>query len=152
MSQHTLWTRYIPDEMGNTSRSVTRNTDHILSESQIFLRKRRTIGYRLRKTSFTTGMKYKLTDKRLSELVLLASVPKIVETFPDYTPSLRTIYRRLEKCGITKPRERKRNYKRTLLFSAPSYLTDREAEALIDTKIRPCLKNCACLSSKKTHI
>lgn len=81
-------------------------------------------------------MKYKLTDKRLSELVLLASVPKIVETFPDYTPSLRTIYRRLEKCGITKPRERKRNYKRTLLFSAPSYLTDREAEALIDTKIQ----------------
>ena len=40
-------------------------------------------------------MTYRLSDKQLSELVCIISIPKIIETFPDYSPSSRTIYRRL---------------------------------------------------------
>lgn len=81
-------------------------------------------------------MKFKLSDKRLSELCLLISIPKIIELFPDYTPAERTIYRRLERYGIKQPRAVRKNYRQKLLLQAPAHLTDWQAKVLVDQKIR----------------
>ena len=81
-------------------------------------------------------MKFRLSDKRLSELCLLISIPKIIERFPDYSPAERTIYRRLERYGISQPRVVRKNYRQKLLLQAPSELTDRQAKVLVDEKIR----------------
>ena len=85
-------------------------------------------------------MTYRLSDKQLSELVLLISVPKIVELFPEYAPTERTIYRRLERHGIIRPLKAQQEYRKNLLLSAPPNLTDRDAEILIDAKIQAMLE------------
>ena len=79
---------------------------------------------------------YKLTDKQLSELVLLLSVPQIAEMFPRYTPTERTIYRRLNRNGISRPDKARRAYRTSLLLDAPPNLTDREALVLINKNIQ----------------
>ena len=85
-------------------------------------------------------MRFKLSDKRLSELCLLISIPKIIERFPDYTPAERTIYRRLERYGITQPRTARKNYRQKLLLQAPAHLTDWQAKTLVDQKIRELIE------------
>ena len=79
---------------------------------------------------------YKLTDKQLSELVLLLSVPQIAEMFPRYTPTERTIYRRLNRNGISRPDKARSAYRTSLLLDAPPNLTDREALVLINKNIQ----------------
>lgn len=81
-------------------------------------------------------MTYRLSDKQLSELVLLVSVQKITEIFPRYSPAARTIYRRLAKHGIIHPLKAHQEFKRELLLAAPPNLTDKDAELLIETKIQ----------------
>lgn len=81
-------------------------------------------------------MSYTLSDKRLSELVLLISVSDITKIFPKYAPTARTIYRRLEKYGIKRPRNARLEFKRQLLLAAPPNVSDKEAEALIEAKIQ----------------
>lgn len=85
-------------------------------------------------------MTYTLSDQQLSELVLLTSVADIVKTFPEYAPTGRTIYRRLEKYGIKKPREARNEFKRQLLLAAPPNVSDADAQALIDLKVQAMLE------------
>ena len=81
-------------------------------------------------------MNYKLSDRELSELCLFISVRQIKELFPDYAPSVRTIYRRLAKHGINLPSDAQSNFKTKLLLAAPVELDDNEANALIDKHIQ----------------
>ena len=93
-------------------------------------------------------MTYRLSDKQLSELVLVTSVLKITELFPRYSPAERTIYRRLAKHGINRPLKAQQEFRRNLLLSAPPNLTDKAAEILIDAKIQEMLEE-LCLSIEK---
>jgi hypothetical protein len=81
-------------------------------------------------------MSYRLSDKQLSELVLLVSVQKITEIFPRYSPAARTIYRRLARHGIIHPLKAQQEFKRQLLLAAPPHLSDKDAQALIDEKLQ----------------
>ena len=81
-------------------------------------------------------MEYKLSDRELSELCLFISVREITRAFPSYTPSPRTIYRRLEKHGIKHPSLARDNFRLRLLKSAPLSLSDTEAKALIEQEIQ----------------
>lgn len=94
-------------------------------------------------------MTYRLSDKQLSELVLLISVQKITELFPRYTPAERTIYRRLAKHGIIRPLKAQQEFRRELLLAAPPNLTDKDAEILIETKIQAMLEElCASIEAE----
>ena len=81
-------------------------------------------------------MTYRLSDKQLSELVCIISIPKIIETFPDYSPSTRTIYRRLALHGIKDFKKVRTDFSRQLLLAAPPHLSDKDAQALIDEKLQ----------------
>ena len=83
---------------------------------------------------------YKLTDKQISELILLMSVNELRENFSRYAPAVRTIYRRLEEYGIHKPAEVRRDFRRDLLLAAPPFITDEEAEELVDLKIQEMIR------------
>ena len=93
-------------------------------------------------------MNYKLSDKELSELCLFISVRQIKEVFPDYAPSVRTIYRRLARHGINVPSDAKTNFKTKLLLAAPVELDDREANAQIDEHIQTMFED-VCASIEK---
>nr|BDD47648.1 hypothetical protein 6 [Paracoccaceae bacterium] len=86
-------------------------------------------------------MTYRLSDRQLSELVLLVSVSNIVDLFPNYSPAKRTIYRRLERWGISKPEQARKEFRRQLLLAAPPHLTDDDAEVLIEAKIQAMLED-----------
>ena len=94
-------------------------------------------------------MTYRLSDKQLSELVCLIPVPKIIETFPRFSPSLRTIYRRLGSHGIKRPAKVRSDFRRELLLSAPPNVSDKDAELLIDLKLQEMLEElCASIEAE----
>lgn len=83
---------------------------------------------------------FRLSDRQLSELVCFLSVPEIQQIFPEYSPTVRTIYRRLSAYGITKPGKVRSDFRKELLLAAPPNVSDRDAELLIDLKIQEMLE------------
>ena len=81
-------------------------------------------------------MRYQLSDKQLLELVCHASIPKIVQTFPDFVPSERTIYRRLEKYGIRSPSQMRDELLHEIVLHAPPEISDERADSLARQEIR----------------
>ena len=77
-------------------------------------------------------MSYRLSDKQLVKLVQLTSISDIKRRFPDYSPSIRTMYRRLELIRLNKPSEYKKDFRTYILNQIPYGVTEQEANAHID--------------------
>ena len=78
----------------------------------------------------------------------LASIKEIRDRFPDYSPSERTIYRRLSAIGITKPVEHRREFNKSVLQQIPYGVTDSEAKDCIDRVIQEAFED-LCTSIEK---
>ena len=86
-------------------------------------------------------LKFELTTKQIAELCLYLSVPEMKQVIPEYLPSQRTIYRRLERFGILKPDVAKKKFEKDLIKAAPFNLTDKEAREAVEREIERRLVN-----------
>ena len=86
-------------------------------------------------------LKFELTTKQIAELCLYLSVPEMKQAIPEYLPSQRTIYRRLERFGILKPDAAKKKFEKDLIQAAPFNLTDKEAREAVEIEIERRLVN-----------
>jgi len=85
--------------------------------------------------------KFEVSTKQLAELCLYLSIPEIQKIIPEYLPSQRTIYRRLEQFGIKRPDTDRRKFEIELIKAAPSHLTDEEAKEAVEQEIKERLVN-----------
>jgi len=85
--------------------------------------------------------KFEVSTKQIAELCLYLSIPEIQQIIPEYLPSQRTIYRRLEQFGIKRPDTDRRKFKIELIKAAPSHLTDEEAKEAVEQEIKERLVN-----------
>ena len=88
-----------------------------------------------------TKPKFEVSTKQIAELCLYLSVPEIQQIIPEYLPSQRTIYRRLERFGILKPDSDRKNFEKELIRAAPSHLTDEEAKNAVEQEIEERIVN-----------
>ena len=86
-------------------------------------------------------LKFELTTKQIAELCLYLSVPEMEQVIPEYLPSQRTIYRRLERFGILKPDAARKEFEKDLIRAAPFNLTDKEAGEAVEREIERRLVN-----------
>ena len=85
--------------------------------------------------------KFEATTKQIAELCLYLSVPEIQQVIAEYLPSQRTIYRRLERFGISRPDTARKNFEKELIKAAPSNLTDEEVKEDVEQEIEERLVN-----------
>ena len=86
-------------------------------------------------------MSYRLSDKQLAKLVQLTSISDIKRRFPDYTPSIRTMYRRMEINRLNKPSEYKKDFRTYILNKIPYGITEQEATAQINKVTQEMLED-----------
>ena len=87
--------------------------------------------------------KYSISDATLAKLCLLISVPDIKDRFPEYTPSVRTMYRRLEALGITKPYNAYKDFRKSIIGYLPYVLPYQEALQETELVIQEILEETA---------
>jgi len=93
------------------------------------------------KSNMRLKTKFEATTKQIAELCLYLSVPEIQQVIPEYLPSQRTIYRRLERFGISRPDTARKNFEKELIKAAPSNLTDEEVKEDVEQEIEERLVN-----------